>query len=1008
MSREVRPDDAPSGDAHAYDVVFVTDCRLPGGTAASTAEEITAQHRAGYRTAIAHVDSHLVGYVRPFNPRVARLVEDGTVDVLVGQTPVTARLVVVRHPGMLTAPGLRLPPITAARCLIVVNQTPADPDGERVYYDLDAVARAAEQHLGVAPDWTPIGPLVREQVARAAPGLELTEHDWFNIIDVDAWAAPRRRFTSDRPVIGRHSRDERRKWPATREEIVAAYPTDGSVEVRVLGGAEHALRELGGLPESWSSYAFGAMAPERFLASIDFFVYFHHPGLVEAFGRTILEAMASGAVAVLPHHFERLFGDAPVYATPVEVRRIVTELHADHEAYLERSRRGQDLVREHFGHEAHVRRLAELIGPPSGAPAPAEDQRDDTARLQAAGGRSVEQSTQADDRARVLFLSSNGVGVGHLMRLMSMARRSSDEVVPLFLSLSQAVSVVRDNGFFVEYLASRGVTGMLHRDWHRLLRDRLEELIRIHDVRAVVFDGTWPFHGMFDAAHQHPDVALVWSRRGMWRAGIDNPMLARAADFDLVLEPGEFAEAFDRGPTVARRSEATRVGPVTFLDAEELVSAAEAREHLGLDPDRPAVLVQLGAGNINDVSSLLGAVTDRLVAEGGLQVCVTRSIIAERASGLEAAVIPITGVYPLARYFTAFDFAVTASGYNSFHESLAAGLPTIFVPNLQTAADEQAARSAYAAEAGVGLHVPDPTPEAIDAAVRTMLDPTERERMTAAARRRYPANGAADAMRAIEALIGIGPGPSPDRATGDTGTAPARPDDLEAAEPRAVPATTAVAPTTPSGGPTRAGGGQQLRAQLRRRYRHTKAAAARKAQSPEVRAVVRAPFNALPTPVRAKVRRRLRRWERGAPLIESLQAPHLPVPPGPLLPANETEHGLPGVLFVLPGDLDAATHERLVERIAGLQVVHRGFTPLVATFSDDLAPYRRSGITPEVIPSAQVWSRVRPREQWPVFVRSRLSRLTELWDVRQVIPLGEVEGLTRDHLTSMSVRSIVR
>ena len=994
--------DHTQDDAHAYDVVFVTDCRLPGGTAASVAEEVTAQHRAGYRTAIAHVDSHLVGYVRPFNPRVARLVEDGAAEVLVGHTPVTAKLVVVRHPGMLTAPNLKLPPITAERCLIVVNQTPADPDGERVYYDVDTVARAAVEHLGVAPAWTPIGPLVREQFQQVAPHVELMEQDWFNIIDVEAWAAPRTRFRSDRPVIGRHSRDDRRKWPATREEIVEVYPTDGSMEVRVLGGAEHALRDIGGLPDNWSTYAFGSMPPERFLASIDFFVYFHHPSLVEAFGRTILEAMASGAVAVLPHHFERLFGDAPVYSTAGEAREVVRNLYADHDAYLERSRRGQQYVQEHFGHEAHVRRLADLIGPPSGSP---DDPQGTADTMAALGGRSVEQSTHADDRPRVLFLSSNGAGVGHLMRLMSMARRASDEVVPLFLSLSQAVPVVRDNGFFVEYLASRGATDMRHKDWHKLLRDRLDELIRIHDVRAIVFDGTWPFHGMFAAADLHPDVCLVWSRRGMWRPGIDNPTLPRAADFDLVLEPGEFAEAFDAGPTVPRREEATRVAPITFLDAEELVTRDEARAHLGLDPDRPAALVQLGAGNINDVSSLLGAVTDRLVAEEGLQVCVTQSIIAEKAEGLEAEVIPITGVYPLARYFRAFDFAVTASGYNSYHESVASGLPTIFVPNLETAADEQAARSAYAAETGVGLHVPQPTAEAIDAAVRTMLDPDRRARMVEEAQRRYPGNGAGDAMRAIEAVIGIGDGPAPDRVTSDLGTRPARPADVEAPELTPAPKRTALEPGREL---TPAERTAERRAELRRRYRRSRAAVARKAQSPEVRAMVRAPFNALPTPVRVVVRRRLRRWEKASPLVESLEAPHLPVPTGSLLPADETEHGLPGVLFVLPSDLDERLHTRLVEQIAGLQVVHRGFAPIVATFSDDLTPYRRSGLTPEVIPSQEVWSRVRPPELWPVFVRSRLSRLTDVWDVQQVVPLGPVEGLTTEHFAAMSVRSLNR
>jgi UDP:flavonoid glycosyltransferase YjiC (YdhE family) len=122
-------------------------------------------------------------------------------------------------------------------------------------------------------------------------------------------------------------------------------------------------------------------------------------------------------------------------------------------------------------------------------------------------------------------------------------------------------------------------------------------------------------------------------------------------------------------------------------------------------------LLQLGAGNINDVGSLVGMVTERLLRGTGLQVCVTRSIIAGESAGLAGEVHTIRGVYPLARYFAAFDLAVAAAGYNTFHELLAAGLPTLFVPNHETAADDQAARSRYAQEAGVAFDVPDPTPE---------------------------------------------------------------------------------------------------------------------------------------------------------------------------------------------------------------------------------------------------------------------------------------------------------
>jgi glycosyltransferase involved in cell wall biosynthesis len=56
---------------------------------------------------------------------------------------------------------------------------------------------------------------------------------------------------------------------------------------------------------------------------------------VEAFGRNILEAMASGLPAILPPHFRPLFGDAAVYAEPVEVPSVLRRLYADRVAYEE-------------------------------------------------------------------------------------------------------------------------------------------------------------------------------------------------------------------------------------------------------------------------------------------------------------------------------------------------------------------------------------------------------------------------------------------------------------------------------------------------------------------------------------------------------------------------------------------------------------------------------------------------------------------------------------------------
>ncbi|MCH7643972.1 MAG: hypothetical protein IH974_03980, partial [Myxococcales bacterium] len=253
-------------------------------------------------------------------------------------------------------------------------------------------------------------------------------------------------------------------------------------------------------------------------------------------------------------------------------------------------------------------------------------------------------ASAADDRPRVLYVSSNGAGVGHLMRLMSMARRA-ERTQPLFLTLSQAITVVREQGYPVEYLASRQVTDVPVTAWHRLLRDRVLDLVDAHDVRAIVFDGTWPYRGLFHVVHERPHVHLVWSRRAMWREGVTNPMLDEADRFSLILEPGEAAADLDVGVTTRLRDGARRVGPITFLDTAEQVDRATARAEMGLDPDRPAALVQLGAGNINDTSSLLGMVVDALSEAPDLQICVTRSVIASEAEqlGVDLGVMILAG-----------------------------------------------------------------------------------------------------------------------------------------------------------------------------------------------------------------------------------------------------------------------------------------------------------------------------------------------------------------------------
>ena len=56
--------------------------------------------------------------------------------------------------------------------------------------------------------------------------------------------------------------------------------------------------------------------------------------------------------------------------------------------------------------------------------------------------------------ARILFVTSNGTGLGHLNRAMAISRRLPDDFDASFLTLSQAAPTVAEQGYEVDYLAS--------------------------------------------------------------------------------------------------------------------------------------------------------------------------------------------------------------------------------------------------------------------------------------------------------------------------------------------------------------------------------------------------------------------------------------------------------------------------------------------------------------------------------------------------------------------------
>ncbi|WP_028049437.1 glycosyltransferase family 2 protein [Cellulomonas sp. URHD0024] len=357
-----------------YDVVFAGEWTRYGGPQRSMIEEIRSLEPLGLRIGVLHLHAaRFMGRAEPsLCAAVQQLVNEGVVERVIDDEPSTSRLVFLRYPPVLQFPPSAPLGLATERLVIVANQAPSERDGSDIRYDVRSCSDNAEALFGVRALWCPQGPTVRGAIADQVPAGELADFDIPGILDASEWKTERVSFRGAEPIIGRHSRDDRMKWPEDPARLTAAYPTDGSVDVRIMGGAASALTLLGTktAPPAWLVLAPDEMDVRAFLNSIDFFVYFQHSQAYDAFGRAVLEAIATGCVAILPHHFEPAFGDAALYAQEHQVKAVVTRLHADPQAYRRQAELAMRRTRERFSHASYRTLVQGLL--PEGPPSPAE------------------------------------------------------------------------------------------------------------------------------------------------------------------------------------------------------------------------------------------------------------------------------------------------------------------------------------------------------------------------------------------------------------------------------------------------------------------------------------------------------------------------------------------------------------------------------------------------------------------------------------------------------------
>lgn len=322
----------------------------------------------------------------------------------------------------------------------------------------------------------------------------------------------------------------------------------------------------------------------------------------------------------------------------------------------------------------------------------------------------------------IIMFPTNGVGFGHFTRLLAIGKRMKKQDPSLeiiFFTTMPTLHLLKPYGIPAHHISGpKYFKGVDSNEWNALLEEELTLCIETHNPSMFIFDGAFPYRGMLRAIYGRIELKKIWMRRGMFRKGAKIPVDS-IQHFDSIIRPGdgidESEEEIDHGLEILRSP------PIIMLDESELLSREKARYRLGIPQDCQAVYVQLGAGEINDISSEIRMTLEELLEHEKIHVILGESLIGSRIE-VELPKVHILRDYPNSQYFNGFDAVIQAGGYNSFHETRAFGLPALFYPNLETGMDDQLARCLVAEAEGWGYVVEKRTQENIRVGIQNLLN----------------------------------------------------------------------------------------------------------------------------------------------------------------------------------------------------------------------------------------------------------------------------------------------
>ncbi len=362
---------------------------------------------------------------------------------------------------------------------------------------------------------------------------------------------------------------------------------------------------------------------------------------------------------------------------------------------------------------------------------------------------------------RLLFYAVNGIGLGHVTRLLGIARQVRNlrpDAEILFLTSSEAAHLIYREGFASLKTPSHSLAK------EKLLNSHTVQLLNHHAAQAAIlaFDPHCLIVDCFPSGIQDELLpTLQTSLRKVFVFRTQRENATREAEFqkalglyDLILVPHT---AGSENLPLPSNIKALWTGPMVAYERHEMLSRDEARAALGLPQDGFIGLITLGGGGEKETPEARRQIAAALheIDEKSLWVEAVGPL--SRESSTSSSWRVMRDLQPLMLYLNAFDGALSAAGYNTVQELQSAQVPSILWPFARLL-DDQTARAKQLAETGCALCLGEGAQEnrvpELANALRALHSEETRQKMRAAMNTEISApNGATIGAEAILKLL---------------------------------------------------------------------------------------------------------------------------------------------------------------------------------------------------------------------------------------------------------------